>query len=258
MTTAPRPPDRNDELTLRDYGPAGGHPLLCLHSLALSGELFAPIGDRVGMHVLAPDLPGPVAAPGMRVVDIADALAATVARRDLGPLDVIGMSMGGCVALQFALDHPALVRRLVLADTTSSYGPNRATQWEERARSAESSTRADLLDFQLTRWFSDEFRAEHSGEAERVAEIFVRTPASVHAASARALGDFDVTGRLGELMMPTLILVGEEDYATPPAMARQLAGGIPQARLEVLPGARHFSLVESELAWQLIVEFVGE
>src|SRR6185312_8527133 len=160
-----------------------------------------------------------------------------------GPVDLFGLSMGGCVAQQVALDRPDLVRRLALADTTASYGPDREASWEERAVSAETSARTALLDFQLPRWFTESFRASEPGECARVAQIFVDTDAAVHAACCRALGGFDVTDRLDEIHAPTLVFVGEADYATPPSMARDLAAGIPGARLEIVPDAGHFSAV---------------
>lgn len=66
------------------------------------------------------------------------------------------------------------------------------------------------------------------------------------------MGAFDDSGRLGAVSAATLVLVGQDDYATPPAMAEALATSIPGAALHVLPGARHLSLVESPDAREMV------
>jgi 3-oxoadipate enol-lactonase len=58
------------------------------------------------------------------------------------------------------------------------------------------------------------------------------------------LGDFDLRSKLSGLEMPTAVVVGDEDYATPPDMARVLQSGIPGATLQVIPAARHLTFVE--------------
>lgn len=85
----------------------------------------------------------------------------------------------------------------------------------------------------------------HPDVAARVSEIFRGTTKSAHAAACRALGGFEVTDRLRQITVPTLVMVGEEDYATPPEMSKTLHAGIPGSRLVVLPDARHLSMVES-------------
>jgi 3-oxoadipate enol-lactonase len=250
-------------LTVRFFGaarPAGSSSppaMLALHPLAFSGELWRPAGEALGERgrtVLAPDLPANGALHGLSVADMARQVAAALDELHRGPVAVLGMSMGGCVALQLALDRPELVESLVLADTTSDYGPDRVEAWEKRAVSAETSSREALLDFQLDRWFTPDFPTTEPAETARITDIFTATPPAVHAACCRALGAFDVTARLGEITAPTLVLVGESDYATPLAMAQVLASGIPGAQLSVLPGVRHFSLIQSKQAWDLIEE----
>jgi len=245
-------------VTARLFGSAehsGAPVMLLLHPLAFSGEVWRPAGEslsRQGWTVLAPDLPASGALDGLTVADMARQVAAVVDGLDRGPVAVLGMSMGGCIAQQLVLDRPELVTRLVLADTTSDYGHDRVEAWEKRAVSVETSSREALLDFQLDRWFTAGFPTAQPDEVARITGIFTATPAAVHAACCRALGGFDVTGRLGEISAPTLVLVGEGDYATPLPMAQVLAAGIPGARLTVLPGVRHFSLLESTSAWDLV------
>jgi 3-oxoadipate enol-lactonase len=233
--------------------------VVLLHPLALAGSVW----DR-----FASALPGPVLAPDARghgrstwdgnpftVEDMAADVASAVA--DLGPVDVIGMSMGASTALVLAASRPDLVRRLVLANGTACYGEDRVGTWAERARRAMTS-REQQLEFQRDRWFAEPFLRDHPDEVRRVSRIFLATDSSAHAAACHALGALDATDRLGDVQADTLVLVGEQDYATPPAMSRDLADGIPSARLRVLERAKHLSILERQDIWPDIAAFLAD
>ncbi|HLH22922.1 MAG TPA: alpha/beta fold hydrolase [Chloroflexota bacterium] len=158
---------------------------------------------------------------------------------------VIGLSMGGMAAQALAAAHPEAVEALVLADTTCWYGETAAQDWEPRARAAEEKGLASLLDFQLTRWFADRTRAERPDLVEQARRVFLANDVAAYAASCRALGAMDLRRKTDTIRCPTLVLVGAEDYATPPAMAEDLHRRIPGSELVVLPGVRHLSAVEA-------------
>lgn len=157
---------------------------------------------------------------------------------------IAGCSMGGCVALAFAGLHPARANALGLIDTTAWYGADAAVKFKERANAARAKGMAALFDFQATRWFSDEFRASHPDVLQRALAVFVATDVDCYAAACALLGDVDVRARLRTFRMPIAIVVGEEDYATPIEMARQLHEAIPQSTLTILPRARHLTPIE--------------
>ncbi|HZS02374.1 MAG TPA: alpha/beta fold hydrolase [Chloroflexota bacterium] len=158
---------------------------------------------------------------------------------------VVGLSMGGMAAQALAAAHPEAVEGLVLADTTCWYGETAAQDWEPRAVAAEQQGLASLLDFQLTRWFSDRTRAERPDILDHARRVFLANDVAAYAASCRALGAMDLRDQIGGIRCPTLVLVGEEDYATPPAMAEELHRRIGGSELVVLPGVRHLSAVEA-------------
>src|SRR5690348_10976055 len=165
--------------------------------------------------------------------------------------------MGGCTAILLAADRPDLVDRIVLADTTASYGPHRVRSWSERAQTVEQAPRALHLPFQCERWFSPAYQLSHPEEVDRVCRIYAAADSRAHAAGCRALGGFDAADRLGDIRAATLVLVGADDFATPPAMAEQLVAGIDGARLRVLEHARHLSLVERPEVWPAIAAFLA-
>src|SRR5262249_55151361 len=123
--------------------------------------------------------------------DLAADAAAVIEAMDLGPAHVVGMSMGGSAAIVLAATRPGLVGRLVLADTTACYGPDRVAKWAERTRTAAGVPREKQLAFQTDRWFGEEFRSARPDEVERVAKIFTATDSLAHAAACLAFGGLD-------------------------------------------------------------------
>jgi len=157
---------------------------------------------------------------------------------------VAGCSMGGNVAQAFAAEYRQRVLALGLIDTTAWYGADAGAKFKERADIARTKGLRGMIDFQLTRWFSDGFRATHPEVLKQTTDIFVANDVDCYAASCELLGAADTRAQLGSFKMPTAVVVGEEDYATPVAMARQLHEAIPQSTLNIIAGARHLTPIE--------------
>jgi 3-oxoadipate enol-lactonase len=157
---------------------------------------------------------------------------------------VAGCSMGGNVAQAFAANYPARAAALGLIDTTAWYGEDAPAKFKERADAARTTGLRSMIEFQLTRWFSDHFRARRPDVLERTTNTFVGNDVDCYAASCELLGAADARANLGSFTMPTAIVVGEEDYATPVAMAQQLHSTIPQSTLTIIPRARHLTPIE--------------
>src|SRR5262245_38071496 len=96
---------------------------------------------------------------------------------------VAGCSMGGCVAQAFAGLHPARVKGLGLIDTTAWYGEDAPQTWRERAAAARAKGLAGLIDFQVTRWFSDSFRSAHPDVLGSIGKVFLANDLDSYAAS---------------------------------------------------------------------------
>ncbi|NUZ04621.1 alpha/beta fold hydrolase [Piscinibacter koreensis] len=231
---------------------ASGQPRLALiHSLAMDHAFWAPVVERLTAEAAivaidarghgASDKPlGPYTAERM-AADLADVLDA------LGwPAAVVaGASMGGCLALQFAADYPERTQGLGLVDTTAWYGPEAPKDWAARGERARSQGLASMIDFQRTRWFSDEFQSAHPEVVARCVETFVLNDVEAFDATCNMLGRFDGRASLAGIRVPTAVIVGEQDYAAPVAMAEALRDGIAGAQLTVIPGARHLTPLET-------------
>lgn len=246
------------------YRRAGsGHPLVLLHPLALSGEVWGGYAARLArsFDVIAPDARGHGASgwdgEPFGIGDLGDDVAALLDGLGITTAFVAGMSMGGSTAVSFAGRYASRTDGLVLADTTAWYGVDAVRTWEERASTVAARPREAQVPFQVDRWFTEGFRKDSAGEVSRVAGIFLRTDGRVHAAACRALGIMDSRGLLPRISAPTLVITGEEDYATPPAMGQVIAGGVRRGAARVLPGLRHLSLVEDPGLAALTGEFLA-
>jgi pimeloyl-ACP methyl ester carboxylesterase len=158
------------------------------------------------------------------------------------------------VAQALAGLHHTRVSALGLIDTTAWYGEDAPAVWRERAAAVRSKGLVGLLEFQLPRWFSDEFRKENPELVKATTEVFLANDLDCYAASSIMLGDADLRPYLKGLTVPTAIIVGQEDYATPVSAAEQLHQAIPNSTLTIIPGARHLTPIErpEEIAIQLI------
>lgn len=238
-----------------------GHPVLLFHPLALSAELWRPLVEpSQGLRFIAIDATGHGQSPwdgeAFSVDDMSDDAVALMEALELPTAAVVGLSMGGSTAVTLAGAHPELVSSLALVDTTACYGEDRVEEWESRAQRASSVPRQEQMEFQIDRWFSPGTVEREPESVKRVCDLFAATDSQAHAAACRALGGVDATGLLANITAPTLVVVGSEDYATPPEMAHELHDGIRGSRLKVLDGARHLSVLDDPRSWPMVTEHI--
>lgn len=180
------------------------------------------------------------------IAQMATDAAALLSALEIPETHFVGISMGGAVAQQLALDAPERIASLTLIDTTDAYSAEEAATFRERAATARSDGMHELAKGTLQRWLTHGFREREPEVATRIRKLVARTPVEGFAAACEALAGFDVQARLSEIEIPTLVLVGEHDPTTTPKVARRLASGIAGARLEIVPEAAHLSIVEQK------------
>ncbi len=156
----------------------------------------------------------------------------------------VGLSMGGMIGQTVAMRHPDLLLSLALASTTSHYGTAALPFWQTRSRTALSEGMGPLVAPTIERWFTAPFRHAHQEVIEQAERWILATPARGYANACLAIASIDTTARLGSLSIPVLVVVGEEDAATPPTMARLIHANVPHSQLVVLPSAAHLANIE--------------
>jgi 3-oxoadipate enol-lactonase len=236
--------------TLYDAREAKAPRLALIHSLALDRSIWDGVVGELGcdVHVVAYDCRG-----HGKSGKPAGPYSAEQYARDLAELfdhlgwpsaAVAGCSMGGCVAQAFGGLYPARTTAQGLIDTTAWYGAEAPQQWRERAAKAKVNGLGSMVDFQLSRWFGDKFRAEHADTVQAAARVFLANDLEAYASACILLGDADVRPFQAGTKMPVAVIVGEEDYAAPVAMAQQIHNAIAGSTLTILQGARHLTPIE--------------
>jgi 3-oxoadipate enol-lactonase len=246
--------------TLRPVPGSTAAPVLFLHALAMEGPLMwrgtadalvhDPAAAAAPLYALdcrghgASGKPAGPYTTRRFAQDIGCVLDALEAPR----AHLVGCSMGGTVALAFAGLHPERVASLTLLDATAWYGPEAPANWEQRAGKAEESGMAALVEFQRTRWLSPEFMAREPVRLQQALDVFCANDVAAYAATCRMLGAADERAALAAYTGPAEVAVGEQDYATPLAMAEAMAQALAGAHLTVIPAARHFTPLEAPAA----------
>jgi 3-oxoadipate enol-lactonase len=221
-----------------------GPPLLLIHGLGSSGDDWAFQRDAFARDytVILADLrgsgrsskpPGPYA-----IAQFAADLWALLDLLGIAATDILGFSLGGSVALEMALAHPARVRRLVLCNALADYRTNTLRKWLEAHAQL---TLVRVLGVRGTsrliarRMFP---REEQAPMRQRLIAVVGANPKPAYVATINALIGWSALERLPQLDRPTLIIAAEHDY-TPVAQRHAEATLFPRAELQVISGSRH-------------------
>lgn len=184
------------------------------------------------------------------MADLADDAARLIDELALPPVVWIGLSMGGMIGQELALRHPAHVRALVLANTTSGYPAEAQAGWAQRIAGIAQGGLEGIVDGALQRWFHAGFHAEQPQVVAQWRARVLTCDTAGYIACCQAVAGVDTTARLPGVTQPALVIAGALDQGTPPDMARTLAQALPAARLVVLPEASHLSVLEQPQAFR--------
>ncbi len=186
---------------------------------------------------------------------------------ELRQVVLVGFSMGGWIAQQFALDHPEMVKALVLSCTTSGLRPDGAQRFVARAANVEAKGTAPLAEEQIRNTFAPESLSDQAQLIDFYRENFLdaraNNPAS-YAAMFRALTVPHWTAQLGRILCPALVICGDADKGitrgnTPTDAAEILHHGIAGSRLEVIRQGGHYAHLERPQEWNaMITSFIKE
>jgi 3-oxoadipate enol-lactonase len=237
-----------------------GPPVVLVHAIGCDHRMWEDLGARLSKayRVIAIDVRGhgrtPVAPRPYTLADMADDVVALLERLALAKAHWVGLSMGGMIGQAFALRHPGRLDRLVLANTTSSYGPEGRAMWQARARMVQDGGLAAIKDMVAMRYFSDEFRATDPGTVATVMSRFMETPAEGYLGCCDAIANLDFSNDLARIRSRTLVIAGGADAGTPPAMSEAIASKVPGAKVAVIPGAAHLSSAEKPDEFARLVE----
>lgn len=234
-----------------------GAPVLMLHGIGGAAESFAEqLSGLAGYRALAWDAPGYGGSPNLpgepELDDYAETVVSVLRGLDVAPAHLLGVSWGGVIATRVAIKAPAVLRSLVLAD--SSRGSGRTA----RGRAA-MADRVEDLRRRGARAFAESRGprlAAPDADArvvEQIVALMSRLRLTGYRSATGAMAATDHSEQLASVATPTLVVVGDQDRVTGLEESRALADGIPGARFEVIRGAGHAANQEKPDVFNAVV-----
>ena len=246
------------------YGEAGsGPPLVMIHGLGGSRDDWTLQIEDFSTHyrLIRPELRGHGQSPRppgpYRVELFAADVAMLMMRLEARPAHVVGLSLGGAVAMQLALDYPELVRSLTLVNTASHFI---SPDWRQRLMGVRRFAALYLGGMEKVaqdvagRLFP--LLEQAAIRSEAIARLTANDPVAYRNA-LWAVARFNVTDQLPSIACPALVVSGDRDYAVPLASKERLAECIPGCRLEVIGDSGHATpLDQAEAFNQVVLQFL--
>jgi len=241
-----------------------GPDLVILHSLLADRHAFDPVLDALAEkhRVTLINLPGFHGSepPMLALMDTYVAIIEDgFDEFGIGEDAVLmGNGFGGMVALAFAIAHPERIAKLVLADAAASFPPEGREAFAVMAERVAQNGLAAVADIAAKRVYSTAYLAAHPEAIEACKQVLLGIDAKAFQAACRVLQETDLTPLLHHLRVPTLIVCGELDQATPPALTKAVAEKVAGSRYVELPGCGHCPPLEQPQAFlAAIKDFAG-
>jgi 3-oxoadipate enol-lactonase len=236
-----------------------GADILILHSLLTDWTAFEPVIPWLAerFRVTLVNLPGfHGSAPAAPSIDAyADRIATIFDGLGLGRDTIlIANGFGGTVALGMALHYGDRFGKLVLSDVAPGFPPEGRKAFEIMAGKVASEGLASVATIAANRVFHADYLARHPEAVEERRRVLLKVQPEAFIAACHALMTADLVASLPAIANPTLVLWGELDAATPPALCRLLADRIPGARSAELPGCGHCPPLEQPNAFTAAIE----
>jgi 3-oxoadipate enol-lactonase len=231
-----------------------GPALVLLHSLLIDRSAFARVAPalvrRRRLHLVAlPGFDGSTPA-GPAVEDYADRVAAALGAIGLGAgAALLGNGFGGVIALALAARHGGLLERLLLVDAAACFPHEGRSAFAAMAERLAAGGMSAVAEIAARRIFHEAYLAAHPEAVEERRAVLSRFAPEAFMAACRALERVDLRPALPAIRHPTLVMVGEHDAATPPALARDLARGIKESQFVLLQGCGHCPPLEQPEAF---------
>lgn len=194
--------------------------------------------DKRGHGLSTPKRFGPVT-----ISEHVDDLLAILDHLAIERTTVVGISIGGMIAIDLTHRHPDRVSAAVLACTAPQIGT--PEMWNERIAAVEASGVESIADGILERWLPESFRAVRQAELSAWRAMLCATTANGYAASCAAIRDANLTAATAQLRRPVLCIAGELDPVTPPTTVRDMSLTIRQAEYVEIPNSGHLPPIDA-------------
>jgi len=254
---------RNGYSIYYEWDGTKGCPILMLsNSLGAHRGMWAPQREALGRHfrLLLYDhpghgnstlrsAPGSIASYGQDALALIDALG-------IEHLSFCGLSLGGMVGIWLAAHAGHRFDRMVLCNTTAKIENTQLLK--KRIMEIRQNGLPSIAGSVLEKWFRPEFFERSPMVIEEIKEMFLTTKTKAYAMAADVVCTLDLRPELSRIKMPTLIICGDADEATPPAWNKAIHDAIPVAEFLSLPAA-HLSNIEASAGFNSgVQEFLAD
>jgi 3-oxoadipate enol-lactonase len=241
-----------------------GRDLVILHSLLSDRHAFDPVLPALAAkhRVTLINLPGFHASQPC-MLPVMDAYVAAIEDgfQEFGIANdsiLIGNGFGGTVALAFALAHPERISKLLLSDAAACFPPEGRKAFEVMAAKVAEAGLGAIAEIASKRVFSPAYLAAHPEAIDERKKGLLEIDPQAFQAACKILQEADLEPLLHRMRVPTLVVCGEFDQATPPALNKAIADKVPGAAYVQLPGCGHCPPLEQPQAFlAAIKDFVG-
>ena len=247
------------QLRVALQGSGVGVPVVMSHALGMRLEMWDSLAAALAPRhpVLRYDHRGQGGSAAVRAAYSIDDLVADAARVigewGRGPVVFVGLSMGGLVGQGLAIQHPQLLRGLLLANTAAVYPEAGRAGLAQRADAVRAAGMPAVVDSVVQRFLSDDTRAKQPELAAAVRAELLRADAEGYARACLAIQPTDWLAQLGGIRCPVQVVAGLQDAGSTVAMAQAITGAVPGAQLSVLDAA-HLSVLEQPAGFQAALQ----
>lgn len=248
--------DGAQPLRLYRSGAKTGPVLVLGNSLGTNLTLWEEVAEKLGEHcrVIRFDAPGHGTEPPREfgtlrqlAIDLLEALD----RAEVKSFSYCGVSMGAAIGMEVALACPNRLQALVLGNTAPQFGNE--DFWNARIALVGAEGPGAIAEATVARWLTPEHAARYPGRRHQLLDMFSSTTPEGYAACATAVKTFDIQERVTAIEVPTLVIAGTQDLATPPLQSQILHQSIPGSQYTEIPAA-HLSFVEAPDAFYRAID----
>ncbi|MCR9256765.1 MAG: 3-oxoadipate enol-lactonase [Alphaproteobacteria bacterium] len=173
---------------------------------------------------------------------LADDAIALMDHLGIDKVHFCGLSLGGLTGQMIGLKAPERLLSLTLANTAAQFMTPEI--WNQRIQMVSEGGMAAIADATMERWFTEGFRQREPGAIERMHAMLSAVPKEGYIACSCAVRDADTRAAIAGIAVPTQVIAGAQDMATPPEKGRYIADTIPEAGFVLIDPAGHISNIE--------------
>jgi 3-oxoadipate enol-lactonase len=241
-----------------------GPPILLVHGLGGTGNVWHAQRATLSRYfkVIVMDLPGSGRSDRSRraysLEQWADDIAGLIDHLQLDQAVVAGHSMGTAIVQKFAAKYPQKTKAILLAGALVELGAPGKEAFTKRAETVEREGMIAVADAVIGGALSAGTREGNPALTGLVREMLLSNDPHCYAGHCRALVAGSAKADQPSIKCPTLLIVGDQDPVTPLALQRQIAQAIPQAKIRIVPGTAHLTMLETPAAFNAaVLEFLA-